>query len=94
MTSDQRQTPTCLSRRAFAKKLTAAGLWLASARAGIELPAHAASLPPTARKTVKGTGAELLAEQLIASGVKYVFGNSGSGDAGFYEALVDRPQLR
>ena len=32
-------------------------------------------------------------EQLIASGVKYVFGNSASSDAYFYEALVDRPQL-
>jgi len=95
MTSDLHQGPSRLSRRAFAKRLTAAGLWLASGRAGIELPAPAAaSPPPTARKTVKGTGAELLAEQLLASGVKYVFGNSGSGDAGFYEALVDRPQLR
>src|SRR5262249_40401051 len=32
--------------------------------------------------------------QLIASGVKYVFGNSASEDAQFYEALVDRPQLK
>ena len=29
-----------------------------------------------------------MAEQLIASGVKYVFGNSASEDAPFYEALV------
>ena len=37
----------------------------------------------------KGTGGEAFAEQLIASGVKYVFGNSASEDAHFYEALVD-----
>ena len=36
----------------------------------------------------------MFAEQLIASGVKYVFGNSASEDAQFYEALVDRPQLK
>jgi hypothetical protein len=41
----------------------------------------------------EGTGGEAFAEQLIASGVKYVFGNSASSDAYFYEALVDRPEL-
>ena len=86
--------PIRLSRRTFAKRLTATGLSLASARAGLAPLAPAAALAPTARKTFKGTGGELLAEQLIASGVKYVFGNSGHGDAGFYDALVDRPQLR
>ena len=42
----------------------------------------------------QGTGGAAFAEQLIASGVKYVFGNSASEDAEFYEALVDRPQLK
>ena len=41
----------------------------------------------------KGREEEAFAEQLIASGVKYVFGNSASSDAYFYEALVDRPEL-
>jgi benzoylformate decarboxylase len=41
----------------------------------------------------EGTGGEAFAEQLIASGVKYIFGNSSSSDAPFYDALVDRPQL-
>ena len=45
-------------------------------------------------KTFQGTGGAAFAEQLIASGVKYVFGNSASEDAQFYEALVDRPQLK
>src|SRR5258708_18741177 len=43
-------------------------------------------------KPFQGTGGAALAEQLIACGVKYVFGNSASEDAQFYEALVDRPQ--
>jgi thiamine pyrophosphate-dependent acetolactate synthase large subunit-like protein len=45
-------------------------------------------------KTFEGPGGAAFAEQLIASGVKYVFGNSASEDAQFYEALVDRPQLK
>jgi thiamine pyrophosphate-dependent acetolactate synthase large subunit-like protein len=45
-------------------------------------------------KAVQGTGGAMMAEQLVASGVKYVFGNSASEDAQFYEALVDRPQLK
>ena len=67
-------------------------------------PAPAPSVPPVpaaptaaaggAIKSFQGTGGAAFAEQLIASGVKYVFGNSASEDAEFYEALVDRPQLQ
>src|SRR5204863_8775556 len=49
---------------------------------------------PDAVRLFQGTGGEAFAEQLIASGVKYVFGNSASEDAHFYDALLDRPQLR
>src|SRR5229473_1645800 len=56
--------------------------------------AHAQAKEGAAFKVVEGTGALCFAEQLIASGVKYVFGNSASEDAQFYEALVDRPQLK
>jgi thiamine pyrophosphate-dependent acetolactate synthase large subunit-like protein len=45
-------------------------------------------------KAFQGPGGAAFADQLIASGVKYVFGNSASEDAQFYEALVDRPQLK
>src|SRR6266478_2437944 len=45
-------------------------------------------------KPLQGTGGAAFAEQLIGCGVKYVFGNSASEDAQFYEALVDRPQLK
>src|SRR5215471_4397336 len=45
-------------------------------------------------KPFQGTGGAAFAEQLISCGVKYVFGNSASEDAQFYEALVDRPQLK
>src|SRR5262249_57670937 len=45
-------------------------------------------------KPFQGTGGAAFAEQLIACGVKYVFGNSASEDAQFYEALVDPPPLK
>src|SRR6266853_3582224 len=89
-----------ISRRGFLRGLTAAGVSLASAESILEslVPiAHAQGerrVAPEAIKMVEGTGAECFAEQLIASGVKYVFGNSASEDAQFYEALVDRPQLK
>src|SRR5438132_8218424 len=61
-------------------------------------PAPAATAPAATAvagvKPFQGTGGAAFAEQLIASGVKYVFGNSASEDAQFYEALVDRPQLK
>src|SRR5438552_3463453 len=89
-----------ISRRGFLKGLTTAGISLASAESILEslVPIaraqEAQGVAPEAVKMVEGTGAECFAEQLIASGVKYVFGNSASEDAQFYEALVDRPQLK
>src|SRR6201991_1008008 len=61
-------------------------------------PAPAASAPAASVvagvKPFQGPGGAAFADQLIACGVKYVFGNSASEDAQFYEALVDRPQLK
>jgi thiamine pyrophosphate-dependent acetolactate synthase large subunit-like protein len=84
-----------ISRRSFLKGLTTAGISLTAAKEVLEslVPvAHAQNLEGI--KIFEGTGAMCFAEQLIASGVKYVFGNSASEDAHFYEALVDRPQLK
>src|SRR5207244_5465771 len=86
-----------ISRRTFLKGMTTAGISLTSAKDILEslVPvAHAQAKEGTAFKVVEGTGALCFAEQLIASGVKYVFGNSASEDAEFYEALVNRPQLQ
>ncbi|HEU5274036.1 MAG TPA: thiamine pyrophosphate-binding protein [Xanthobacteraceae bacterium] len=66
----------------------------APARAATTIPAAAANAGSAAVKPFQGPGGAAFAEQLIASGVKYVFGNSASEDAQFYEALVDRPQLK
>lgn len=89
-----------ISRRGFLKGLTTAGVSLAAAESILQslVPvAHAQEVrgaESAAIKVFEGTGGACFAEQLIASGVKYVFGNSASEDAMFYEALVDRPQLR
>src|SRR5712671_3417527 len=86
-----------ISRRSFLKGLTTAGISAVAAKDILEslVPAaHAQAKEGTAFKVVEGTGGMCFAEQLIASGVKYVFGNSASEDAQFYEALVDRPQLK
>ncbi|MEA3193621.1 MAG: acetolactate synthase large subunit [Betaproteobacteria bacterium] len=84
-----------ISRRSFLKGMTTAGVSLVAAKEILEslVPvAHAQGIEGV--KIVEGTGGLCFAEQLIASGVKYVFGNSASEDAHFYEALVDRPQLK
>src|SRR5215468_9833656 len=65
-----------------------------AAPAATAAPAAGASAAGAAVKPFQGTGGAAFAEQLIACGVKYVFGNSASEDAQFYEALVDRPQLK
>jgi thiamine pyrophosphate-dependent acetolactate synthase large subunit-like protein len=85
-----------ISRRSFLKGLTTAGISAAAAREILEslVPAAHAQAAGDGVKVVEGPGGLCFAEQLIASGVKYVFGNSASEDAQFYEALVDRPQLK
>jgi thiamine pyrophosphate-dependent acetolactate synthase large subunit-like protein len=89
-----------ISRRGFIKRLTRAGVSLAAAESvlqslnSVAQAQTARPLTPDGVKLFQGTGGAAFAEQLIASGVKYVFGNSASSDANFYEALVDRPQLK
>src|SRR5262252_7009400 len=95
-----------LSRRGFVRGLTKAGLTATAAQSVLSSvssvsvaqtaapAATAASAANAGVKPFQGPGGAAFAEQLIASGVKYVFGNSASEDAQFYEALVDRPQLK
>src|SRR5690348_10040136 len=86
-----------ISRRTFLKGMATAGISAASAREILDslIPIARAQAPEgQAFKVFEGTGGAAFAEQLMASGVKYVFGNSASEDAHFYEALVDRPQLK
>jgi hypothetical protein len=90
-----------ISRRGFLDNMKTAGMTVAAAElvlsslnqsAQAQTASPNSSAPPV--KIFSGTGGACFAEQLMGCGVKYVFGNSASEDAQFYEALVDRPQLK
>ena len=89
-----------ISRRDFVRRLVATGVTTTAAHSildSVSAIAQTPGAPPASPESVRlfqGTGGEAFAEQLIASGVKYVFGNSASEDAHFYDALLDRPQLQ
>ena len=89
-----------ISRRRFVNRLVKTGVTLAAAQSVVQSLTPSVygetgetDVAPEDVRIFEGTGGEAFAEQLIASGVKYVFGNSASSDAYFYEALVDRPVL-
>ena len=46
------------------------------------------------KKRVFGTGGELLVHQLVAQGVNYAFTNTGSAEAGFFNALLTVPGVQ
>jgi len=93
-----------ISRRGFMDNMKNAGITVAAAEmvlSSLSSSANAQTAPSASTsaaqapvKTFTGTGGACFAEQLMACGVKYIFGNSASEDAQFYEALVDRPQLQ
>ena len=86
-----------LSRREFVRTATAAGFSLAAARsaasalAPIAAPAGSAAGRAT---PFTGTGGELVAEQLRAAGVRFLFVCNSSGMGALCDALVDRPDLQ
>lgn len=43
---------------------------------------------------MQGTAGELLAEQIMQTGAKYMFVGNGSGLASLCDALVTRPQIQ
>src|SRR5688500_5752059 len=86
-----------LSRRGFIKKMTGAGFSAVAARAVLEslssVTASAAELSavePAEYKTIRGTGGEILVEQLRAAGVKFVVAGNSSHLRDFYDGFVDR----
>jgi len=85
------------SRRDFLNRLAAIGFTASAAAAilepleAMEQQAPGASAPPESVAT--GTGGELLAAQARAAGVDYLFTNPGSMEVGFFDAIVDDPQI-
>ena len=46
------------------------------------------------KTTVTGTGGEVLMHQLVAQGVEYAFTNTGSAEAGFFDAFLTVPGVQ
>lgn len=89
-----------LSRRAFFRRLTAAGFTAAAAGSLIEAAEFGEEEESIETEgvgdsfqTKSGTGAELLVEQVRAAGTRYIFSNPGSVEAGFFDALTDHDDL-
>src|SRR5579863_7900869 len=86
-----------VSRRTLMKNLTAVGLSTVAAKTMAQalapVSAQAAAASPDAVRDVKGTGGMLYMQQLKSAGVEYIFFNPSTGDAPFYDALVDVPEI-
>ena len=84
-----------LSRRSFIASLVGVGLTRAAAASLLEAAERGeqSRVGVSAGRMVSGTGGDLMAEQVQAAGVKFIFTNPGSYEVGFFDALVDRPDL-
>jgi benzoylformate decarboxylase len=89
-----------LNRRGFVEAMLQSGFSLAAATSILSAvgPAAAQEAPAQSSsaftRTVRGTGGELLAEQLREAGVEYLFLGNGTGVSPLCDAVVDRPDLK
>jgi thiamine pyrophosphate-dependent acetolactate synthase large subunit-like protein len=80
-----------IDRRGFAKGMMAAGFSVAAAESVVAAlaPMAAAQDAPAGKfRTLEGTGAYLLVQQLKAAGVKHVFYGNGTSSAAMLDAMV------
>jgi len=82
-----------ISRRDFVRLTTAAGFSLAAARSAVGA-LQEVTPAAGATTTFQGTGGELLAEQLRAAGIRFIFICNSSGMGPLCDAVVDRPDLQ
>ena len=90
-----------ISRRNFLSGLGAAGITTVAANSMAsslapfmaEADDAAANGSPAWMQQVRGTGGALLAAQLKAAGIEHIFVNPSSGQAPFFDALVDEPGM-
>ncbi|MBT8099668.1 MAG: thiamine pyrophosphate-binding protein [Gammaproteobacteria bacterium] len=86
-----------LSRRGFLAGMAAASFAPSAAKAAlaaVEPLVPGAPIPDGFTRTVTGTGADLLVEQMIETGAEYLFVSNGSGVGPICDSLVDHPQLQ
>jgi len=87
---------TNISRRGFVSAMAVASYSAAAAQsalAAVEPFMPGAELPEGWTRTVSGTGADLLHEQIIETGAKYMFVANGSGLGPLCSAMVRKPHL-
>jgi thiamine pyrophosphate-dependent acetolactate synthase large subunit-like protein len=79
-----------LDRRGFLKYMAASGFTAAAAESVLAMlaPMVSAQAAGGGIRTVEGTGAYLLVQQLKAAGVKHVFYGNGTSSAGMLDAMV------
>jgi acetolactate synthase-1/2/3 large subunit len=82
------------SRRSFIRRALAAGFSAGATRSAISALAPLQRATAANTRPVTGTGGDLLAEQLLAAGTRYVFICNSSGMGALCDAAVDRPQLQ
>lgn len=86
-----------LSRRGFLTGMAAASFAPAAAKsalASVEGLAPGGKVAEGLSRSVTGTGADLLVEQVIETGAEYMFVSNGSGVGPICDSLVDHPQLQ
>jgi len=86
-----------ISRRQFLAGMSAASFTTAAAQSVFESVAPfvpGSAMPENFTRTVTGTGADLLVEQVLETGAKYLFVSNGSGLGPVCDSLVDHPELQ
>lgn len=86
-----------ISRRQFLSGMAAASFTPAaasSALAAVAPLAPGSGIPEGLTRSVTGTGADLLVEQVLETGAEYLFISNGSGVGPVCDSLVDHPELQ
>ena len=89
-----------LNRRGFVERMVQSGFSLVAANAVLASLAPAFAQDATKggakpyTRSFRGTGGELLAEQLREAGVEYLFLGNGTGVSPLCDAVIDRPDMK
>ncbi len=86
-----------ISRRGFVGGMLAASFSAAAAESALQSVAPlipGSDVQPDLTRSVTGTGADLLVEQVLETGAQYLFVANGSGLGPVCDSLVDYPQLQ
>lgn len=83
-----------ISRREFMRLSTAAGFSVAATQSAVRALDPVRSATGALTTTFQGTGGELLAEQLRAAGIHFIFICNSSGQGPLCDAVADRPDLQ